>query len=413
MHLSRRTLSKPNIRKIVLSVLGRASVKIACYTGLFVILCLPFQSLAAQNAASSIIHNNETWSLNQLPRVRSDIPVANSIYEVFIFSKVGEKWVGGSSLYDPDTELFYVDRRNRSIGPFTSSTDNAGTSIDCKPKHIERQNLRKMGVYGPCRSDFYTADKAGKLLEFVLSCAIVACLGHDFNWNPIFRPNSLKQAILSSNLMAGFASHFQAKDRDLIAQSLITFKTEMDNINYALGSVSKDGNDANALRKSLNEVKTLSDRSQGVWEDLGNDQAYNSIMGRSLGFSLSFSEVNNAQTKARQSFNVTNQSIRSAQKLITGNLGKIEMAERAIVRQIQEVLKENHYYADALDGLFGPGTISAVKALLLDINRPIGLVDKPSVLKTLEGALLEPKGTCPSSFGDGSYVACFSFDELK
>lgn len=322
--------------------------------------------------------------------------------------------MGGGSLHDPDTELFYVDRRNRSVGLFTSSLNKAGSAYKCEAKSIERAKLQKAGHYNACRSEFYTADKVRKVSQMLVACTLLVCWGgYDSDWTPIFRPKSLKQAILSSNLMAGFASYFQAKDRDFIAQSLITFKTEMDSINYALSFVSKDGNDANALRKSLNEVKALSDRSQSVWEDLGNDQAYNSIMGRSLGFSLSFSDVNNVQTKARQSFTVTNQSIRSAQKLITGNLGKIEMAERAIVRQIQEVLTENHYYAAALDGQFGPKTISAVKALLLDINSPIGLVDKPSVLKTLEGAVLEPKGTCPASFGDGSYVACFSFDELK
>ena len=96
--------------------------------------------------------------------------------------------------------------------------------------------------------------------------------------------------------------------------------------------------------------------------------------------------------------------------LITKNLNAIMLAERAIVREIQALLKDQSYYTYAVDGLFGAGTLKAIKTFSQDVSLPVERYDKPKILRSVKNSFMSPVGSCSTSLTDGPFVACFSID---
>ena len=104
-------------------------------------LGFPYTELNAEESATPLSFKGEVWQLQQLPRTGTKIPAATNDFEVFTIYKSGDIWTIGSSLYNPDAELLYVDRKKRHIGPFTSSVkDYSGYSVQC----TERKSTEKI-----------------------------------------------------------------------------------------------------------------------------------------------------------------------------------------------------------------------------------------------------------------------------
>jgi peptidoglycan hydrolase-like protein with peptidoglycan-binding domain len=95
---------------------------------------------------------------------------------------------------------------------------------------------------------------------------------------------------------------------------------------------------------------------------------------------------------------------------MTKNLNAIMLAERAIVSEIQALLKDQRYYTYAVDGLFGAGTLKAIKTFSEDVSLPIERYDKPKILQSVKTSFMPPVGSCSKSLTDGAFVACFSID---
>ena len=63
---------------------------------------------------------------------------------------------------------------------------------------------------------------------------------------------------------------------------------------------------------------------------------------------------------------------------------------------------------EAVDGMFGLGTVKATQSILSDIDISLGHGDKSKLLKTIDDAIIKPKDVCQKSSSDDNYLACFS-----
>lgn len=370
------------------------------------VVCLPLQELVAQDTSSNIRYNGELWSLAQLPSVRLSTPPAASNYEVLIIYKdYLNKWVIGGDLKKPTAEMIYVDRRNRLIGPFTSSQDTAGVDYECVDRKTATATQVNQGVYNACRSDFYSADTTVKVAQMVIACAILACLGgYDTDWFPIFRPQKLKQEILASGLMAQFEKYFQDKERLHVETRVALINDATNSLLDKLDSINEETQDAASLRSSVERLTELSKEYNQQINEFRNENFHDTSLGFALGDFLS---------KKRQASDVLvsmNERIDESLQLITKNLNAIKLAERAIVSEIQALLKDQSYYTYAVDGLFGAGTLKAIKIFSQDVSLPVERYDKPKILRSVKSSFISPVGSCSKSLTDGAFVACFSID---
>ncbi len=157
----------------------------------FLLLCIPPQGLGAEEPYNRLIYDNEYWTLKDLPKIIVNTPAPKPEFAVFVVTKNSNgTWRIGGTLRNLDAELPYVDRKNRVIGPLTSTKDvNNSTVFGCPSRASQKQTQSKGSTYNVCRSEFYSADKIRKGTQAVLACALLACLwAYDTNWDPIFRP---------------------------------------------------------------------------------------------------------------------------------------------------------------------------------------------------------------------------------
>ena len=370
------------------------------------LVCLPLQELAAQDTSSNIRHNGELWSLAQLPRVRLSAPPAASNYEVLtIYKDYRNKWVIGGDLKISTAELVYVDRRNRLIGPFTSSKSYAGADYECFDRKTAKATQVKEGVYNACRSDFYSADTTVKVAQMLIACAIVACLGgYDTDWFPIFRPQRLKQEILASGLMPQFEKYFQNKERLHVETRVALINDATNSLSDKLDSMNEEAQDLAVLRSSLERLTKLSKEYNQQINEFRNENFHDVSLGFTSGDFLG------TKRTASEVLVLMNERIDKSLKLMSKNLNTIMLAERAIVSEIQVLLKDQSYYTYSVDGLFGAGTIRAIKTFSQDISLPVERYDKPKILQSVKTSFMSPVGSCSKSLTDGAFVACFSVD---
>ncbi|MDG1165186.1 MAG: peptidoglycan-binding domain-containing protein [Porticoccaceae bacterium] len=378
-------------------------LRLAC--SIFVV-CLPLQELAAQDTSSNISFNGELWSLAQLLRLRTCAPPAIGNYEVLIIYKdYLNKWVIGGDLKKPTAEMIYVDRRNRLIGPFTSSQNTAGVDYECVDRETAKASQVNQGVYNACRSDFYSPDTTIKVAQMVIACAILACLGgYDTDWFPIFRPQKLKQEILASGLMAQFEKYFQGKER-LHAETRVALINDATNsLLDKLDSINEEAQDSAALRSSIERLTESSKEYNQQINEFLNETFHDTSLGFALGDSLS------KKRQASETLVSMNGRIDKSLQLMTKNLKAIMLAERAIVSEIQSLLKDQSYYTYAVGGLFGVGTLKAIKTFSQDASVPVEHYDKPKLLRSVKSSFMSPVGSCSKSSTEGPFVACFSID---
>ncbi len=386
----------------VVPSMGRL-LRFAC--SIFVV-CLPLQELAAQDTSSNIRYNGELWSLAQLPRLRLSAPPASSNYEVLIIYKdYLNKWVIGDDLKKPTAEMIYVDRRNRLIGPFTSSQNTAGVDYKCIDRETAKATQANQGIYNACRSDFYSPDTTIKVAQMVIACAILACLGgYDTDWFPIFRPQKLKQEILASGLMAQFEKYFQDKERLHVETRINLINDATNSLLDTLESINEDAQDSATLRSSVERLTELSKEYNQQINKFRNENFHDTSLGFSLGDFLS------EKRQASEVLVSMNERIDKSLQLITKNLNAIMLAERAIVSEIQALLKDQSYYTYAVDGLFGVGTLEAIKTFSQDVSVPVERYNKPKLLRSVKSSFMSPVGSCSKSSTEGPFVACFSID---
>lgn len=415
------------MKKVILRKAARYSLKtttkVLRFAGLCFMWCLPLQELVAQNSEdtsypNSILIDKELWSIKQLPRVATELPPTTGEYAVFTISRnsVGE-WLIGGNLKDSNTELLYVDRALRHIGPYTSSLDTAGSPYTCAVNKEKSENIqRKTGTYNACRSEFFIghgAHEAEKLVDLVLhnaiACTLFLCLGsetYNSSWRPDFSYSKTKLALRSTKLTAQIAMFFQDLDRQVIYNHVEVSTDKTRDVLAVLNSIDSSSQDANYLRTSL---KRLNETTLGYKDHSDFFSKY--INDRSLPFRLEYKEILSIENASIRELNSTRQEIDKYLQLITKNLDAIELAERTIVSEIQVLLKDQSYYTYSVDGLFGAGTLKAIKTFSKDLDLPIERYDKPKILQSVKTSFISPIGSCSKSLTDGAFVACFNIDK--
>ena len=98
----------------------------------------------------------------------------------------------------------------------------------------------------------------------------------------------------------------------------------------------------------------------------------------------------------------------TAMNQLKTNLDVLIRNEKSVVSKIQTVLKEQEYYWSSVDGLFGTGTVSAVKTFFSDLNKTFTTNDKSKLLTSIQSNLLDQRGECVAKDAPEIYVACFS-----
>lgn len=385
------------------------SLKSLCFTVICIISCLPFNRTVAQEINANLIFDGELWTLQELSVIRTDIPPPTNEYEVFRISKNGYIWTIGGSLKNPNTELIYVDRKNRSIGPFTSSLEVSGESYTCLDRKNATENQRKNSSYNACRSEFYGPDLIAKGAQVLISCAITLCLagGLDTDWWPIFKAKRLHNALMASRLMGQFSDYYQNKEHEFIDRDIENFIKLSNQVLDSLDRIDKQPQDAISLSDNVNALKRLSSSLNARWEQL-NAQHHS---GRnSLAFALSNEEVRINLRPATVRLTSTYQKIETLQDQLNRKLTAVLSAERLVIEDIQGILKTQGYYTSPIDGLFGAGTVGALNNVSEDVNISVNHTDKKILLKTVKGAFIPATGACSKSKNDRTYMACFSLN---
>jgi hypothetical protein len=380
---------------------------------LSLILCLPFQSLAAQERPNTITFAGEVWTIEELPFTPKWRPNTNS-FAIFNIIKSGKLWLVGGNLTNPSAELVYVDQETKTLGPYGSS--NIKGSF-CEAKSSVRKELAQKGQYSVCRSEFYTSNKLEKGAQAVIMCLLVACLGgYDSSWLPVFRPNKFKQALSSSSeqaslgastLMESFAVFFRNKELSAIQQQATRFNNLTHQVVKTLSSINYGTRDIAIAKSDTALVKELSERHKRNLQYFHD----NTRPVSKLPLGLNLLEIQNEQKKILPYSQTTEERIEEIAQLLTANLNKLEKLreiELATVRKIQNLLSEHLYSSLAVDGLFGPSTVNALENFYSDVDVPIELEDKQKILRTIESSYIEPVGTCPRTSNDSGYTICFT-----
>ena len=157
----------------------------ACLLSFF-IFSLATNSVA-QEAVSEISFRGDSWSISQLPLY--DRPSSETYLILPIILRTSGKWEIGGSVNQDGYEQIFVDLAKRQIGPNARNTDRSGKFYDCKGSKTNiRKKWRSQGLYGACRSHFFSADGVAKAAQAIIACAILACVGgYDSDWFPMFR----------------------------------------------------------------------------------------------------------------------------------------------------------------------------------------------------------------------------------
>jgi len=401
---------------------------------LSLILCLPFQSLAAQERDNTITFAGEVWTIEELPSLPKNYTIADpstldtNSFAIFNIIKSGKLWLVGGNLTNPSAELVYVDQETKTLGPYGSS--NIKRSF-CEAKSSVRKELAQKGQYSVCRSEFYTSSKLEKGAQAVIACLLIACLGgYDSSWVPVFRPNKFKQALSSSSeqaslgastLMESFAVFFRNKELSAIQQQATRFNNSTHQIVKTLNSINYGTKDIAIARSDTALVKDLSEHHKRNLQYFHD----NTRPVSKLPLGLNLLEIQNEQKKILPYSQTTEERIEEIAQLLTANLNKLEKLreielatlnkleklreiELATVRKIQNLLSEHLYSSLAVDGLFGPSTVNALENFYSDVDVPIELEDKQKILRTIESSYIEPVGTCPRTSNDSGYTICFT-----
>jgi len=400
-------------KKIVSVFLNCANFRYFRFLSYIFLLCLPLQGLVAQESADTITIDGELWAVRQLPRIVEIIPGATDTYQVFTISKDNlGKWTIGGDLKNPNTELMYVDRKLKRIGPFTSSNNTSGSSYQCPAKAESIAAQQKSRSYNACGSEFYYAgDTLEKVFNTVIqtafSCALTLCLGgtgYDSDWRPSFRPKQWK-LLVSSSLMIQIAKSFQANERRSVSEHVANSKTRTDALLAEINSIKPVGLKAPALKASLAKLEKVSEKY-----NLHADYFQGHLHDQSIPFSLDYREIVSMEKKASAAVKSAIQRIDSVRKLLSSKLYEIQVAERLIVRNIQKILTDQRYYSSSVDGLLGPGTLAAIEALSVDITLSPGREGNAKTLQAVKASFMVPKGSCSKSSSDGAYMVCFSLE---
>jgi hypothetical protein len=384
------------------------SLKSLCIAVICIILCLPFNRTVAQEIKANLVFDGELWTLQELYVLRSDIPPPTNEYEVFRISKNGLIWTIGGSLKNPNTELIYVDRKNRTIGPFTSSIDVSGERYTCLDKKNATENLRKNSSYNACRSEFYGPDLIIKGVQVLINCALTLCTGGGLtHWWPIFKAKRLHNALMTSQLMGQFSDYYQNKEREFIDRDIENFIKLSNQVLDSLDRIDKQPQDAISLSDNVNALKRLSSSLNARWEQLS---AQHHSGRNSLAFALSDHNVLIKLRPATVRLISTNQKIETLQDQLNRKLTVVLSAERLVIKDIQGILKTQGYYTFPIDGLFGAGTVGALNDVSKDVNVLVNHTDKKILLETVKGAFIPSTGACSRSKNDRTYMACFSLN---
>ena len=380
----------------------------------FILLCIPPQGLGAEEPNNRLIYDNEYWTLKDLPKIIVNTPAPKPEFAVFVVTKSSNgTWRIGGTLRNLDAELLYVDRKNRVIGPWTSKVHGVSQNdYRCiSSRASQKQTQSKDLTYNACRSEFYSADKIVKGTQAFLACALLGCLfAYDKEWYPIFRPLKLEKAIIDSNLMAQLTKSFQSSEIQRIQKIEDEFKEITSEIQRKIEGIKKQPRDITGLRASTEMLDSLLTSYDQHRADSDQATEMQSRTYKGLGLALDESRWQIMSRKLTQSHELTKTKMIEIQNNIAETLSNLEIAERALIREIQSLLQEESYYETTVDGIFGLGTIAALTKFAADIGSPavIKAEEKSTILKTIKSSLMQPDGECLSAANDAPYVACFS-----
>ena len=383
--------------------------------GFFCLLNFPLLLLAAQDEPNVILYSGDTWSIRELTKAKREIPSASASFSVFTIVKNDNQWIVGGSLYEADAELIYVDRLNRTIGPFTSSNNPLNNL--CAAKNLQKSALAKIGRYNACRSEFYSANAFNKVGQALIMCTILWCIGgYDSDWDPVFRPRKFKNLVLGQALMPKFMAEFRDLQTKNLLKNLETLeqrtKDELNVLN-GISSVSEDINDLSSGQQQLRDL-ARKNLTYLTWFQ-------NSIkVDRSLSFDLSKQVKDRERNSLIEYDNVKKQIDGKLQK-ISAKIVKKEIAAQAekervrlanisLIRDVQKSLKDKRYYSSKIDGVFGTKMSLSLRAVSLDIGLSLKALEMEEIIERLEELFFEAEGSCPGSYNDRRYSACFSID---
>ena len=383
--------------------------------GFFCLLNFPLLLLAAQDEPNVILYSGDTWSIRELTKAKREIPSASASFSVFTIVKNDNQWIVGGSLYEADAELIYVDRLNRTIGPFTSSNNPLNNL--CAAKNLQKSALAKIGRYNACRSEFYSANAFNKVGQALIMCTILWCIGgYDSDWDPVFRPRKFKNLVLGQSLMPKFMAEFRDLQTKNLLKNLETLEQRTKDELNVLNGISSESEDINDLSSGQQQLRDLARKNLTylTWFQ-------NSIkVDRSLSFDLSKQVKDRERNSLIEYDNVKKQIDGKLQK-ISAKIVKKEIAAQAekervrlanisLIRDVQKSLKDKRYYSSKIDGVFGTKMSLSLRAVSLDIGLSLKALEMEEIIERLEELFFEAEGSCPGSYNDRRYSACFSID---
>ena len=382
----------------------------------FWLLNSPLLLLAAQDESNVIFYSGDAWSIRELTKATSEIPIASASFSVFTIVKSDNQWWVGGTLYEADAELIYVDRINKTIGPFTSSNDPFRDTL-CTAKNAQKAALAKRGKYNACRSEFYSANALEKVVQATIMCSILWCLGgYDSNWIPVFRASKFKKLVLGHSLMPKVMVQFRELQTKNLLNNLEALEQRTKDELNSLNGINSESEDINGLRSGQQQLRDL----------VRNNYTYlrwfqDSIkIDRSLSFDLSKQVKERERNSLIDYDNVRKQIDEKLQKISAkivkkeiaaqAELERVRLANISIIRDIQISLKNKRYYSSKIDGVFGKNTILSLAAVSLDIGFSLETLEIEKIFERLEQLFFEAEGSCSGNYNDGRYVACFSID---
>tara|TARA_B110001469_G_C9635779_1_gene318791 strand:- start:157 stop:1380 length:1224 start_codon:yes stop_codon:yes gene_type:complete len=367
-----------------------------------ILFYFPLHDLSAQETATVIVDSGYAWTLRDL-KVIQEIPAPTVTFRVFTITRdPSSGWVIGGDLRNGNTELVYVDRENRLIGPYTSVVGTSGLKYTCDTKKASIAAQRAESKFNACRSYFYTVDLVAKTTSLIVSCAFNLCKELN-DWHPRFQPRLFKKTLVSSSLISQFETYFKNEERKLVGKHVAVSETRTDALLGEINLVNPAGLDLSALKLSLARLEKLSrDYNEHADFFLGHRHDL------SLPFSIDNREIISMESQAVAKVETAVQRIDAVRSLLASNLYEMQAAERLIIRKVQNILKDHGYYKSSIDGVLGSGTNMAIKRLYDDTNTPFLESEGSEILQTIIASTLKPIGSCSKSVGDGPFLMCFS-----
>jgi hypothetical protein len=380
-----------------------------------------FASLASAQEIVVINIENRPWSVADLSRIQTSIPVSNSSFATFVITKNYSEWRLGGNLGLPEAELIYVDRLTNTIGPFSSSIDQKGEEYLCSETRAEsKQTLALSRKFSACRSEFYSSDKAVKIAQAVIMCAILACIGgYSSDWWPIFRPLTLKTALGSGRILADISKYFKIKDLEALDEAADIYRQESNAFMLAAEEIFAK---ADSRTKSMSIIKDreLTKKLRADLQDAWNQFLNKVDKQEGLQLGLNIQETSSIKNSLRSEFGEKKARLNFLVESIDTKLMAMETAERAkrellakrertLTRSIQTLLVEYSYSDSIIDGSFGPKTIEALKDFFTDLSAKQPPGGKQQTLDALRGSVLKEGTPCPKKMDMELQTVCFSF----